>query len=597
MTLAVALMLALMGLALVAFVTEALPIEVTALGLLAILTLVGILDVEEALSGFSSGAAVAVASLLVLSHALTKTGLLETVADRFGDRARRRPWLMVVVLLVLIALGSGALNNTAVVALSIPLVMKLSRQLGLSPSKVLIPVSYASILGGTLTLIGTSTNLLVNAIVIDAGERPIGVFEATGPAGLLMVAGLLYIVLAARRVLPGRADSAALTRKYEVGSYLTELILEPGSRLVGHTLSEARVNQNYGVTVIEVVRQAEETHVDDVEAIALQPGDHLVVQGALDDILRMRREEQLTLIPDVHPDDAKLAAGGQALVEAWVTPGSQMVGRTLKELDFHHHFGGYVLAVRRIGATLCNRVADVSLRFADALLILVPRGRLASLEDNPDLAVLSEHEFHLRRRRFWWLVLLVLPGAVVAAATGAMDIAGSALIGAVALLAFGAISPDEAYRAINWPVVLMIAAFVPVGHAFQTTGTAGFLARGLLAASSWTSPSVAPYAVLAMTYLATFVLTQIASNNAAAIIVAPIALSLGPALGVSSRPFIFAVCFAASAAFMTPMGYQTNLMVYAAGQYRFTDFSRFGAPLSLILWVLSVVLIPVFWPW
>jgi di/tricarboxylate transporter len=591
----VAFMLLLTGVALVAFVREFFPIEVTALGLLAVLVVTGTIEVSDALAGFSSTAVVAIGSLYVLSRALTKTGLLETIADRVGESARNRPWPMIVLLLLAVCFGSGVLNNTAVVALSIPLAMKMCRQLQLSPSKVLMPLSYASMLGGTLTLIGTSTNLLVNSVVVDSSQRPLGVFEFTVLGAILAAAGLLYIVLAARRLLPARAEIGGLTDKYQMGGYLTELKLGKDSKLVGHNLSEEHINERYRVTVLEVIRDPSETHLEDAGTLSLRPGDLLVVHGEFEDILRLQREQQLTLLPDVELGDDQLAAGGQ-LVEAWIAPGSRMIGRTLKQLDFHHRYGAYVLAIRRVRTTLFKRVADVSLRFADALLVLVARERVPTLEETNDLILFSEHEFFLRKGRRWWLVLVVLPLVVLAAATGALEIAAAAMVGAVVLLLFGVMTPQEAYRSVDWSVIFMVAAFVPVGHAFQVTGTADFLARGLLRASAWAPADLAPHAVLAMLYLVTAILTQVASNNAAAVVVAPIALSLGPALGVDSRPFVFAVCFAASAAYMTPMGYQTNLMVHAAGRYRFTDYVRFGAPLNLLVWVLATILIPVFWP-
>lgn len=596
MTWTIAFMLLLMGAALVAFVKELFPIEVTAMAVLAILLATGILEVEEAVAGFSSTAVIAIGSLFVLSHALTKTGILETIADRVGDRARTRPGAVTVLLLVAVGVGSGVLNNTAVVALSIPLVMKLCRRLGRSPSKVLLPLSYASILGGTLTLIGTSTNLLVNELVVDAGESPLAMFEFT-PLGLAMlVAGLVYIVVAAKPLLPDRAGGGALTDRYLQEGFLTELVVDGDSNLVGRNLSETQVNQRYGVTVLEVVRRGSEIHLEDVGTVSLQVNDHLVVQGSLDDILRLSRDRNLSLLSEAKLDDSQLAAGDQVLVEAWIAPGSQMVGRTLRQLDFHHHYGAFVLAVRRVGGELGERVGDIVLRLADALLVLAPRERLDRLEESGDLMILSERDVHLRRGPFWWLVLVVLPAVVVVAALGWVGIAAAALIGAVVLLLVGVMTPEEAYRAVNWPVLFMIAAFVPVGHAFQTTGTADFLARALLTTSSWAPSGLAPYVVLALLYLVTSGLTQIATNNAAAIVVAPIALSLGPALGVDPRPFVIAVCFAASAAFLSPMGYQTNLMVYAPGEYRFSDYLRFGAGLSVLTWILAVVLIPVLWP-
>jgi di/tricarboxylate transporter len=591
----VAFMLVLMGITLVTFVKESFPIEVTALGLLAVLVVAGILDVEEALMGFSSTAVVAVGSLFVLSHALTKTGLLETIADQVGNAIPQRPWTMIVMLLVLVCVGSGILNNTAVVALSIPLVMRLCRQLQLSPSKVLLPLSYASILGGTLTLIGTSTNLLVNSVVKDSNEPALRLFEFTALGAPLAAVGLIYIIFAARPMLPARADSGGLTQKYRLEDFLTELALGEGSKLVGENLRDSHINERYGVTVLEVIRGSAETYLEDAATISLRSGDLLVVQGAVDDILRLRREQQLTTVPEVKLGDDQLAAGGQ-LLEAWVAPGSQMIGRSLKQLDFHRRYGAYVLAINRVKTTLRWRVADTPLRFGDALLILIPQDRVVSLQETIDLVVFSEREVSLRKGRLWWLSLAVLPVVVLVTATGWLDIAASALVGAVLLLLCGVITPQEAYRSVDWPVIFLIAAFVPVGHAFQVTGTAEFLAGSIFAVSSWASPEFLPYVVLAVVYVLTALLTQIASNNAAVVVAAPIALSLGPTLGVDSRPFVFAVCFAASAAFMTPMGYQTNLMVYAVGQYRFVDYLRLGVPLNLLAGILAIILIPIIWP-
>jgi di/tricarboxylate transporter len=596
MTPEIIFMLVLMGLALVAFIREMFPLEVTALAVLAILVATRTIEIHDALSGFSSTAAVTVGSLFVLSRALTKTGLLETVADRAGRAARNKPWTMIVVLLVAVCAGSGVLNNTAVVALSIPLVLKLCRQLQLSPSKVLLPLSYASILGGTLTLVGTSTNLLVNSIIVDSGREPLRMFEFTAMGGIVAAIGLVYIVAAARPMLAARAAAGDLTGKYRVEGFLTELKVEADSKMVGHNLSETRCNERYGVTVLEVVRKPSETHVDDAGTVSLQPDDLLIVQGELEDILRLQREQQLAIVPDVEFAEDTLVAGGQSLVEAWVAPGSRMIGRNLKQLDFHHNYGAFVLAIRRVRSTLRRRVADVILRSGDALLVLIPQSRLPRLEETGDIVVFSEHEVFLHRDRGWWLAIMVLPAVVLVAATGLLSIAAAALVGSVLLVVTGVMTPREAHRAINWPVVFMIAAFVPVGRAFQVTGTADFLAESVLSASAWAPADMAPYVVLAMIYLVATAITQMASNNAAAVVITPIALSLGPALGVDSRPFVIAVCFAASAAFMTPMGYQTNLMVHSAGRYRFRDYVRFGAPLNLIAWVLSVLLIPVFWP-
>jgi di/tricarboxylate transporter len=562
--------------------------------MLATLVLAGILDVDEALAGFSSNAAVAIGSLFVLSHSLTKAGVLEAMAARLGDTAGTRPWRTMTLLLVLVAVGSGILNNTAVVALSIPLALRLCHRFELSPSKVLLPLSFASILGGTLTLIGTSTNLLVNAVVEDSRQPPLAMFEFTRLGLVLAGVGLIYVLLAARRFLPARSAPGGLTRKYRVGEFLAELVVDEESKLVGENLSHEHVNERYGVTVLEVIRRPSQAYLEEAGTVLLQPDDLLVVQGEVEDILRLRQDFQLSTLPEAKLDD-ELVAGGQ-LVEAWVAPGSRMIGRSLRQLDFHRRYGAYVLAISRAKTKLQRRVAEIPLRLGDALLILTPEPSVPKLETSGGLVIFSERKASLTRGHLWWLPIVVLPAVVLAAALGWLDIAAGALVGAVVVLLFGVITPQEAYRSVDWPVIFVIAAFVPVGHAFQATGTADFLARSVLLGSAWAPPELHPHVVLAMIYLVTALLTQVASNNAAAVVVTPIALSLGPALGVDSRPFVLAVCFAASAAFMTPMGYQTNLMVHTAGEYRFVDYIRFGAPLSLLAWVVTTLLIPVFWP-
>lgn len=596
MTTEILFMLILMGLALAAFIKEVFPIEVTALGMLAVLVVAGVVSAEEAVAGFSSKAVVAIGGLFVLSHALMKTGVLEVAADRLSERSKNHPWLGIGFLLTCVGAFSGFLNNTAMVALAIPLVMKLCGRLGLSPSKVLLPLSYASIFGGTLTLIGTSTNLLVSAVVEEAGEEPFGMFEFSRLGVVFLATGLLYVLTFSKRLLPARAEVGAAADKYRMKGYLTELILEEKSTIVGRTLIEEKLNERYQVTVLELIRGEDERHVADVGRIPLQAGDRLIVQGTVDDILRLRKEQNISLLPDVKLDDKELSASGQVMAEAWITHSSRMIGRTLKELDFHREYGGFVLAVRRVGAMLRKKVAHVRLRYTDSLLVLIPKTRLDKLRRSEDLLILSEQDVALRRGRLWWLVFLVLPTVILLAALGWMKISAGVLVGSVLLLLTGVLEPREAYRAIDWSVIFLIAAFVPVGQAFVNTGAADFVASGILAATTWASPDLAPYVALTVIYLATSILTQMVSNNAAAIIVAPIALALGPSLGVDPRPYLFAVCFAASAEFMTPMGYQTNLMVYGAGGYRFLDYTKFGAPLNLVFWLLATFLIPVFWP-
>ena len=588
-------MLLLLVAAFVAFFKELFPLEVTAFGLLGVLLLSGLVTPAQAVSGFSNKAVVAIGALFVLSHGLAQTGLVASAAERLAGWAGERRWLGIAALLAAIGLLSGFLNNTAMVAIFIPLTMSLCSRLKLSPSRVLIPLSYASIFGGTLTLIGTSTNLLVSSIAEEAGEPAIGMFELTPLGAVFLVFGLAYIVLFARRLLPERVPPGDLTSKYRLGKYLTEVRIRQGSKLAGSTCKAVGVGREYGINALAVLRGGQR-FTENVGVLPLVEGDELIVQGGVDDLLRMRKELDVALLPDVKLTEEELAEGGQVTTEALVPPTSSLIGRTLTSAGFRARFGGFVMAIRRHARTRRDKVAGTILRAWDALLILVPRDGLERLRSSPDLIVLAEAvPFRLQRPRLWWLILALLPLVILVAALGILEIAVSALLGAIILLLSRVLKPSDAYGAVDWSVLFLIAAFVPVGHAFLETGTADFIASGILRVAGFL-PLATAWAVLALLYLTTSLLTQIVSNAAAAIILAPIAMSLAATLGVDSRPFLVAICFAASAEFMTPMGYQTNMMVYSPGGYRFLDYTRFGAPLNLGFWLIASLLIPRIWP-
>jgi di/tricarboxylate transporter len=591
---ALLLLVLLLG-ALALFFLELLPVEVTGAALLVTLLLSGLVSLEEAVAGLSNEGVVTIAGLFVLSHALTKTGFLEIAADRLSSRFGRRPWLGLAVLLVMVALMSGFLNNTAVVAMTMPLAIDLCRRFRVSPSQVLIPLSYAAIFGGTTTLIGTSTNLLVSSVTAAAGQPPLGMFEFTPLGGVFLVAGLAYVLVAAPRSLPERAPVESLTRKYEMASYLTELRVVAGSQLVGSTVRELALSHRYDVIVLAVER-AGERHAEDLRGLGLEEDDILVVRGAMPDLLRLRNELGAALLSDVKLTDAELSGDEQVVVEAVISPNSGLIGRTLREVNFRVQYRAFVLAIRRHEQTLHERLADTPLRFSDTLLVVTSRDRLDELRRHEDLVITSELDLRLRRARFWWLPLALVPAIMATAATGTMPLLTGVLVACVLLLVLGVITPRETYRSIDWPVVLFIATFIPVGNAMFSTGLAEALAALVLLPGDWVPAPLAPWLAVSLLYLATSMLTETITNNAAAIVLTPVAISMAGDLGVDARPLIFAVCFAASAAFMTPTGYQTNMMVYGPGSYRFRDFTRFGAPLDLLFWIVASFLIPWFFP-
>jgi di/tricarboxylate transporter len=588
-------MLILIAGAAVLFVTEVLPIEATAGALLALLMLTGILRLEDALTGLSNKAVPTIACMFVLSHALTRTGALEVVSTHISRRLMHRPWLGIAILLSSALILSGFLNNTAVVAIYIPLAMNLCQRFRISASKVLLPLSYVAIFGGSLTLIGTSTNLLVSAMAEEAGLLPFGMFEFSKLGIVICALGLGYVLLFAHRILPSRAGVHSLTRKYHMAAYLTEVRITPASHLVGQSCLDVGLSERYDVTALAILRGSER-HTQDIRDMPLQPGDIMIVRGTLQNLLRLRREQDIALLTDLKLSEAEVSGEERQVVEAIVAPNSSLIGKSLKELDFYAHFGAFVLAIQRHTQIMREKIAHVRLQFADSLLMLVPRGRIDELRRTEDIIVVSEASWELHKRRFWWLAIVLIPLVVGVAALGVMDITKAAILAVVVLLVSGVVTPQEAYRAIDWSVLILIAAFVPVGRAMIQTGAANLIASGVVSLGHLLPGEWAPLAALSLTYALASALTQIVSNNASAIILVPICLSLSSRFGADPRPFLMAVCFAASAEFMTPIGYQTNLMVYGPGNYRFSDYTRFGAPLNLMFWIASSILIPCIWP-
>jgi di/tricarboxylate transporter len=593
-TFEIAFMLVLIGVALVLFVFEVFPIEVTAMLLLAVLLLTDILTVDEAVSGLSNKAVVTVAAMLILGQALVKTGVLAAAADRIAEATGARSWLAMSLVLVVSGMLSGFLNNTAIVAIFIPLVVDLCRRFHVSPSKFMLPLSYAAIAGGTLTVIGTSTNLLVSAIAEDNGVAPIGMFEMSPLGIVLLIVGLGYVLVAAPRMLPTRSTPEALTRQYEMRPYLTEVQVTETSELIGRTIAQSALSRDYDVTVISVHRGVD--HVtENLRHLRILPEDVLVVRGSAENLMRLSNAKGLAPLSQVRLSDTSISQEGQFLVEAIVGRNSSLIGRTLEEIDFRQRVGAFVLAIRREGALLHDKIARIRLQFADDLLLVVPEERMGQLRHSEDLIVTARDEVVTRLSGTNWAILFILPLVVVLSALGVVEILKGAILGCIALLCIRAIRPAEAYRALDMSVLLLIAAFVPVGLAMQKTGTAEFLAGGILRLRGINPELFTPVVILSVLYLLTSLLTQTISNNATAILLAPIALRLAVDMSVDPRPFLIAVAFSASAGLMTPYGYQTNLMVMGPGGYRFTDFVRFGAPLTLLFWVIASLLIPQIW--
>lgn len=595
MSFEILIVLSLIVLAFSLFVTEKFPLDVTALLILSILLLGKFLTPEEAISGFANPAVITIGLLFILSHALQKTRLLEYLIIRINKLVSRSRNLGLGVYLLTIGIASALMNNTAIVAIFMPVTIRLAHQYKISPSKLLIPLSYAAIMGGTLTLVGTSTNLLVNAIYIDNGGEALGMFEFARYGWIPLIIGLAYIIWIAPLILPSRTITSSLTKSYHMAGYLTEMKISNDSPLVGKTCRERNINQNYDVMVIDIQREGHLISTKVGEEI-IQSGDILFVKGAVENFLRMKEVEKISLLTDEKLTQKELEQEDNVLMECMLTDKSDIIGKTLMQSNFRKRFRTFILAIRRDGSIIRKKVAHVILHTYDTLLIYGRRKQIDKLAINGDFILLGEVQAELVKSRYWWVSILAIISTIILAAFGILPILKGAIISAVILLMFKIISPNEAYQSIHWQVIILIAALIPLGIVIESTGTATFIGELISNTVVGFSTDIQPYILLGLIYLITMILTEVSSNTATAIIMTPIVMAVTNQIGIDPRPFIFAVCFAASASFITPVGYQTNLMVYGPGGYKFSDFIKVGMPLSIIFWLLAILLIPIIWP-
>ena len=595
MTFEIVFVLALIVLAFILFVSEKFSLDVTALFILTILFAGGFLTVEEAISGFSNPAVITIALLFILSQGLQKTRILEYLIVRINKLVSQSKNLGLGVYLLTIAFASALMNNTAIVAVFMPVTIRLAHQYHMSPSKLLIPLSYAAIMGGTLTLVGTSTNLIVNAVYIENGGSPLGMFEFAKYGWITLLVGLIYVLWIAPKILPSRTVTSSLTQSYHMAGYLTEMKISEDSPLVGSTCQERNVNQSYDVIVLDIQRDGRLIAYN-VGRQTLRAGDILFVKGSLESFLRMKEVEKVTLLTDEKLTQSELEQDDNILVECMVTDQSDVIGKTLREANFRKRFGAFILAIRREGLIIRKKIAHVVLHTYDTLLIYGAKRQISELEKSGKFILLGEMQADLVKVRFWWISIVSIVLTVFLAAIGVLPILKGALISAVILMMFRVISPNEAYESIHWQVIVLIAALIPLGIVIQSSGTATYIANMIMQYVDTISPSMQPYVLFALVYFVTMVMTEVSSNTATAIIMTPIVIAITADMQFDPRPFIFGVCFAASASFSTPVGYQTNLMVYGPGGYRFSDYMKTGIPLALTFWILAILIIPTIWP-
>ncbi len=576
--------LAIVALMFVGFVREVFPVEVTAIAGATLMLVLGILPQDQALAVFSNPAPWTIAALFVIVGALVRTGALNWITSTASANARARP-LRTLAFLALTVVGMSAfMNNTPIVVVMIPIFMQLAREMSVSPSKLMIPLSYLSIMGGTVTLIGTSTNLVVDGVARAQGLAPFSIFEISG-IGLIMAAvGVVYLALFGKRLLPDRTSMMGLVGDRGRMKFFTEVAVPEGSSLIGRPVGEVEMFRREGARVIDVLR-GDASLRRNLGAVVLQAGDRVVLRTPMSEVLDMRSQ------PDLRAVD-KLSSVRTATVEVLITPGCRMVGRTLGGLRLRRRYGVYPLAVHRRNQNIGRQLEDLVVAVGDTLLLEgAPEDiqRLAADMDLVDIARPSERAY---RRRHAPLVVAVMAGIVGLAALNVAPIVFLAFVGVAIVLVTRCIDADEALGFVDGRLLALIFGMLAVGAGLDASGAVALIVEGV---APWMA-GMHPVLLVLAVYLLTSTLTEVVTNNAVAVIVTPIAIGLALSLGVDPRPLVVTVMLAASASFCTPIGYQTNTLVYGPGGYRFTDYLRVGLPLNLLFALTVSLIVPWMWP-
>ncbi|WP_373519092.1 SLC13 family permease [Pricia sp.] len=581
----IALVIGLLALALVLFISERFSVDVVTIGLLVILTLSGILSPKEAFEGFSSDFMVILASIFVISGALSETGLLDKIGSQMIKLVKSKT-LFVVYTMLVTGFFSAFMNNTTVTALVTGPVVGMCRKLGISPSKVLIPVAYASILGGTCTLIGTSTNVAVSGYIASNGLQPLGFFEILGVGLVLFTTGIIFILVFWKRILPDRTG-ASITEEYKIKQYLSEIVVLEKSKLIGQTVFHSDLS-NWDVRIIKIIRDKDEFIPNRFTRFELD--DILLVECKVDDLIKVKESSGLEVVADTITNK-EIQSDKVRLAEVLVTPGSRLIDRSLKEARFRQNYDLVVLAIHRFGHTVSQKIGTLKLNIGDVLLVQGIEETIDSNRNSTDFSVVGDFKVNMFKERKGVLSALIFIIAVIAGSLQLVPLSIAFLAAALLVVMIGALPIERAYRIMDWKLLVLIGGMSAFGTAMQNSGASEFLAVNIINVLG----DFGVIYVLAGFVILVIILTQPMSNAAAALVVLPVALEAAHILNANPRTFAIAIMLGASVSLITPFE-PSCILVYGPGRYKFIDFIKIGVPLTLLLVILIMLLVPVFWP-
>jgi di/tricarboxylate transporter len=579
-------------LALICFIGEWLPVDITAIIVTVVLMLLGLVTPEEGISGFGNSATITVMAMFILSAGIARTGAIQVVTELLLKWGGKNSTQQILAMGVIVGPITAFINNTAVVAVFLPIVEDWCKKQGISASKLLLPLSYVTILGGMITVIGTSTNVLASGLSKQLGYGEFSLFQFTAVGLITFAVGLTYLAVAAPQLLPARKepDGEGIGQDYGLKDYVSEIVITPRSGLVGQTLRSSGLQRKFDVDVLELIHNGSHFPQPVADKV-LAAGDILIVRGGREDLLKIKDEKGINILPDVkfgqETLETELSSGGERIAEVLILANSNLIGSTLKDLRFRQRYNATVLAIRRGEELVRDRLGKVTLHFGDLLLVQGPRESFLGLQIGRDLLVMEQRDVETLRRDKAGIAIAIGLGVVIAAAFDWQPILVSGLVGVVLMILTGCLKPGELYGAVRWDIIFLLAGLIPLGVAMDKSGTTQWLADNLVSLGG----NLSGYWVLTFFYVITALLTELLSNNASVVLMLPVAVEVAKTLNLNPLAFMFAVTFAASSSFMTPIGYQTNTMVYGPGGYKFLDFTRIGAPLNLLMALITPPLI------
>ncbi len=587
------LVLVILGAAVILFVSEKLRVDLIALLVLVALSLTGLVTIDEAFSGFSSPAVITVWSVYIVSGALFVSGVADKLASSMLRLAGENYVRILIVIMLTVGIMSSFMNNIGAVAILLPAVVSIGRSIKVSPSKLLIPMAFVSLLGGKMTLIGTPPNILATSIMETyGGMEPFGFFDFTPMGAIVLITGILYFVFIGRHLLPDRMPGGDLAQAYQIRDYATEVRIGDLSPFDGKTLAETQLGERYDLNVVQVRHNG--APIAATAGLQLLTDDILVVSGAPDSILKASEAEELEKLHGLHGsiESGDSKPENLEMVEVTLTPQSILQGQTLRKVDLRARYGVTVLAIRHQGKSLVSDLASVPIELGDALLIQGPAERIAHLRRSDEFLVLDSPPLETRRTKKAPIAVLILVGVLLVVSLRILHVSQAMLIGGILMVLLGVLNMDEAYKSIQWKSVFLIAGMLPLGIAMQNTGTAAFLAERI----TYLVGGLGDRAVLMGIFLMTALLTEVMSNAAATVLVVPIAIDAARGLDANPQTFVMAVVIAAATSFLMPIGHQANVLVFGPGGYRFFDYTKVGIWLNVIIFIVVAIFLPIVWP-